>query len=98
MTESISQNASRLFFGVVALLILAVGLAAQSMFEKINDFDGDGKADFAVTRDEPPYTIWYVWQSTAGYRQLAWGTNFDNIVAGDYDGDGRTDFAIARLV
>src|SRR5688500_13419017 len=98
MTEYISQKASRLFFSFASLLIFSAGVSAQSMFEKINDFDGDGKADFAITRDEPPYTVWYLWQSTGGYKQLAWGTNFDNIVAGDYDGDGRTDFAVARLV
>ena len=91
MTRSIS---ARLFF----ILLLASPAFAQSMFEKINDFDGDGKADFAITREEGNQKIWYLWQTTAGFRAVHWGTNFDNIVAGDYDGDGRSDLAIARFV
>ena len=89
-------------FARLALTSLAFAVVssvnAQSMFEKINDFDGDGKADFAVTRQEGNQLIWYLWQTTAGFKAVHWGTNFDNVVAGDYDGDNRTDLAIARLV
>ena len=89
---------ARLSFTLVSLTVLASSVFAQSMFEKINDFDGDGRADFAITRTEGNQKMWYLMQSTAGFRVVHWGINFDNIVAGDYDGDGRTDLAIARLV
>ena len=68
------------------------------MFRKITDFDGDGKTDYAVTRNENGLKIWYVWQSTAGFRVFQWGLETDQIVPGDYDGDGKTDFAIFRIV
>ena len=66
------------------------------MFRKVNDFDGDGKADFAVTRIENGLKIWYIRQSTAGFRVVHWGKNFDHNAAGDYDGDGKTDVAVYR--
>ena len=87
-----------IFSGLLLILTLVSSALAQSMFEKINDFDGDGKADFAITREEGNQKIWYLWQTTAGFKAVHWGTNFDNIVAGDYDGDGRADIAIARIV
>ncbi|HEX6126532.1 MAG TPA: VCBS repeat-containing protein [Pyrinomonadaceae bacterium] len=95
MTRSIS---ARRLLTIISLSFLASSAFAQSMFEKINDFDGDGKADFAVTRSEGNQKIWYLWQTTEGFRVVHWGINHDNTVAGDYDGDGRTDLAIARLV
>ena len=82
---------------VLLILVFASSALAGSMFEKINDFDGDGRADFAVTRSEGSQKIWYLWQTTAGFRVIHWGINFDNAVAGDYDGDDRTDIAVARL-
>jgi hypothetical protein len=66
------------------------------MFRKVNDFDGDGRADYAVTRNENGLKIWYVWQSTDGFLVKQWGVEFDHNVAGDYDGDGKTDFAVYR--
>ena len=76
---------------------------AQNMFRKVSDFDGDGKADFAVTRHESGKKIWYVWQSRDGFRVLHWGlgnngigTTSDFNAPGDYDGDGKTDFAVFR--
>jgi hypothetical protein len=66
------------------------------MFRKMNDFDGDGKSDFAVTRNEGNSKIWYVWQSRDGFKGFNWGVNGDMLAPGDYDGDGKTDFAIFR--
>jgi hypothetical protein len=66
------------------------------MFRKVSDFDGDGRADFAVIRDEFGSKIWYVWQSTSGFKVIHWGTGFDISAAGDYNADGVTDFAIYR--
>lgn len=67
------------------------------MFDRVNDFDGDGRADYAVTRNENGQKIWYLWRSTAGFGALAWGLPTDTVTAGDYDGDGRTDVAVTRL-
>ena len=36
---------------VSLIFVVFVSIAsAQNMFRKVNDFDGDGKADFAITR------------------------------------------------
>lgn len=67
-----------------------------NMFRKVSDFDGDGRADFAVIRDEGGSKIWYVRQTTAGIKIFHWGTGFDFSAAGDYNADGKTDFAVFR--
>src|SRR5687768_6776746 len=80
------------------LVALAVPTDAGelNMFREASDFDGDGRADFAVIRSEAGNKIWYVWQSTAGFKVVHWGTGFDIPAAGDYNDDGMTDFAIFR--
>lgn len=82
-----------IFSITTAQITLAGGL---NMFRKVCDFDGDGKADFAVIRNEGPGKIWYVWQTTAGFKAIHWGTGFDIGTAGDYNADGMTDFAVFR--
>lgn len=84
------------FLATLALFILAFSVSAQSMFRKITDFDGDGKTDFAVTRSENNRMVWYLWQSSQGFKAFQWGLASDTPVAGDYDGDGKTDFAVCR--
>lgn len=84
------------FFVMVMLFVLAFSISAQSMFRKISDFDGDGKTDYAVTRSENNLKVWYVWQSSQGFKAFQWGLASDTPVAGDYDGDGKTDFAVYR--
>jgi len=56
------------------------------------DYDGDGKADFAVWRASD--NMWWVSCSTGGLLGQSLGVSTDVRVPRDYDGDGRTDFAI----
>lgn len=82
---------------VLVLLASVFEMRSQNMFRKVNDFDGDGKSDYAVTRSEDGFMIWYVWQSTAGFKRFHWGKDGDGRAPGDYDGDGKTDFAVHRF-
>jgi hypothetical protein len=58
------------------------------------DYDGDGKADFAVFR--PVSGAWYIQQSRDGFTSTLFGENEDKPVAADYDGDGKADIAVYR--
>lgn len=60
------------------------------------DFDGDGRADFTVTRRANGKLVWYILGSTVGFRAVQFGNENDKPVRGDYDGDGRADLAVYR--
>ena len=85
-----------LLAGVFFIVLSSTTVGAQSMFDRVNDYDGDGQADYAVTRNENGLKVWHIWRSTAGYVGLQWGIADDAVTAGDYDGDGRTDPAVTR--
>ncbi len=61
------------------------------------DFDGDGKADLGVSRDDSTHNIWRVWCSSADYADsgdLRFGTLSPGMpLAADFDGDGKADLA-----
>jgi hypothetical protein len=61
------------------------------------DFDGDGKTDYALLRDNGSVFTWYVLGSQSGsIIGSQWGLDTDHPVPADYDGDGKTDIAVWR--
>ena len=66
-------------------------------FPAPGDYDGDGKRDFVVQRNNGGgQAKFWMFQTTAGLAQVVFGTPTDVIVPGDYDGDGKTDIATIR--
>ena len=56
------------------------------------DYNGDGKADYAVFRDG----FWYILLNGGGFQGAQWGAAGDIAAPADYDGDGKTDLAVFR--
>jgi hypothetical protein len=68
------------------------------------DYDFDGKADFAVAKDNGngTTTMWILFGDGTSNPGSArpperWGLTSDFFIPGDYDGDGKTDYAIVRV-
>ena len=61
------------------------------------DYDGDGRTDFAVTRNRVGGKFWHISNSfDNSYKVVQWGVATDKVVPGDYDLDGRMDIAVFR--
>ncbi len=73
---------------------------AATDFPMPGDFDGDGKGDFVVQRNNGAgaAATFFLSKSSGGTETVNWGLGTDILVPGDYDGDGKTDFAVARAV
>lgn len=60
------------------------------------DFDGDGKADFAVWRPSNGTFYWLASGSNNQFRGIQLGMTGDLPIVGDFNGDGKTDPVIFR--
>jgi subtilisin-like proprotein convertase family protein len=60
------------------------------------DYNGDGKNDFVVARnDGASFRFWELLSGGTTVQQV-FGSTSDSIVPGDYDGDTKTDLAVVR--
>ena len=100
----VTGRATRNFFVTPGVLQTTLGGQADAFVTKINtsvrkvksDFDGDGKTDVSLFR--PTQQVWYLLQSSLGFRYEVFGFSTDELAPGDYDGDGKTDIAVFRKV
>ena len=65
-------------------------------FKCAGDFDGDGKADYCITRRNESGMVWYIMQSGGTFRTVSFGLQTDRPIPADYDGDGKADIAVWR--
>jgi FG-GAP-like repeat len=90
------KKVSIIFLCGLISVFLTASVFGQNMFRKMMDFDGDGKADFAITRNVGGVKYWYILQTTNGFGVVPFGIETDENAPGDFDGDGKFDPAIYR--
>ena len=71
------------------------GLGSLGDVPAANDYDGDGKTDFAIYRKSNG-TWWIAASSGQNIFGFNFGTSEDKPVPADYDGDGKADIALYR--
>ena len=72
------------------------GVAAASNRANV-DFNGDGRSDYVITRNENSLLNWWVAiTGSTNFFSVQWGLATDIATPADFDGDGRTDFAVWR--
>ncbi len=81
---------------LILTIIFVVSSTSFTRAASVLDFDGDGRTDLAVVRTEGNALVWYIMQSTLGFRAYQWGIPVDKSVPADYDGDGKWDVAVWR--
>jgi hypothetical protein len=72
--------------------------SGSDLYANPGDFDGDGKYDFCLQRDDGNGQGQFVLLRSSDFRVefINWGTPDDIIAPGDYDGDGKSDFMVVR--
>jgi len=84
--------------GPNAGLIIGTEFGQNGDFPAPGDYDGDGKFDVAVQRDNGAgQGIFYIRRTMAGPTSVIFGLPLDMVVPGDYDGDGKYDIATLRI-
>jgi hypothetical protein len=81
---------------LILTLALLLCIAGSAQAGSVLDFDGDGRTDYAVVRNQSDQLFWYIQQSTLGFRALQFGIVGDRAVPADYDGDNKWDIAVWR--
>jgi hypothetical protein len=93
-------NGNTVFTGWNEIRQLPAYVANQALIPVPGDYDGDGRADFALRGDDG---VWYIDFAANGRGQFdvaypGYGTQNDSVPSpADYDGDGRADLSVKGL-
>ena len=101
---SITEGSNRAWYYVSSLnptqnvLNTRVPFGDVSARRAQGDYDGDGKNDFVVQRNNGggQAAFWTLLATGVVSPNVVFGTPTDVFVPGDYDGDGKTDFVARR--
>lgn len=87
--------------GAITASSLTIGAGAPVNTQHVTDFNGDGKTDFSVARNQGGTIVWYNYDGIsvppAGITYAFFGAAAtDFLVPADYDGDNKSDVAVWR--